>query len=255
MQRLEWALIVLLIASSAAMAVAPGWVMDPARAQSGAELQVAHAARTGWSAVLAMMSLAAGALLCMRRWTLGGLSGKLLSVPALILLGLTAFVANTNLLEELFRPLEAVGYIPAAEVDFLEPDDELLVVRGEQGSRAYPLRLLQFHHVVNTTVGGTPAAVTWCSVKEAPAAWRAELQPGKPLTFRIAGFANANLLIEDQQTHSWWTQASGEALLGPLAGQQISALPAEIKTLATLKADFPTLEVLQPSADSVLAPR
>ncbi|MBI1353914.1 MAG: DUF3179 domain-containing protein [Acidobacteria bacterium] len=255
MQRLEWALIVLLIASSAAMAVAPWWVMDPARPQSATELQFAYSVRTGWGSVLAMMSLAAGALLCMRRWTLGGLWGKLLSVPALILLGLSAFVANSNLLEEIFRPMEAVGYIPAAEVKFLEPDDKLLVAHGDEGDRAYPLRLLQFHHVVNTTAGGTPVAVTWCSVRKAPEIWRAELEPGKPLTFRIAGFANGNLVLEDQQTHSWWAQADGEALLGPLAGREIHPLRWEETTLAQLQAQHPQMEVLQPAEDSVLAPR
>ena len=249
MQRLEWALLGLLVLSSAAMAVAPWWVMDPARPQSPAELQFAYLARTGWSSVLAMMSLGAGALLCMRRWSLGGLAGKLLSVPVLILLGLSAFVANTNLLEEVLPPLEAVSYIPAAEVDFIDPDDGLLRVESEGDVRAYPLRLLAFHHVVNTKIGGDPVVVSWCSVKEAPAAFRADLEPGKGLTFRVAGFGNGNLLLEDQETHSWWRQESGEAILGPLAGRKLTPLPMNTVTLEAAQQAEPTIEVLQPSPD------
>ena len=255
MQKLEWALLVLLVLSSAAMAVAPWWVMDPARPQSPTELQFAYLARTGWSSVLAMMSLGAGALLCMRRWSLGGLLGKLLSVPILILLGLSAFVANTNLLEEILRPLEAVSYIPAAEVDFIESDDVLLRVRADGGERAYPMRLLAFHHVVNTTIGEQSALVSWCSVKEAPAAFNAELEPGKALTFRVAGFGNGNLLLEDQQTHSWWRQESGEAILGPLAGRKLAPLAMDQVSLGAARQAEPKLEVLRPSPDSVLVPR
>jgi hypothetical protein len=255
MQRLEWALLVLLVVSSAAMAVAPWLVMDPARAQSPTELQFAYLARTGWSSVLALMSLGAGALLCMRRWTLGGLAGKLLSVPILILLGLSAFVANTNLLEEILPPLEAVTYIPVSEAKFIEPDDVLLRVRGESGERAFPLRLVAFHHVVNTKIGESPALVSWCSVKKAPTAFRADLEPGQALTFRVAGFGDGNLLIEDQQTRSWWRQESGEAILGPLAGRKLEPLPMDEISLEAAQRAEPNLEVLQPSPDSMLVPR
>ncbi len=255
MQRLEWALLGLLVLSSAAMAVAPWWVMDPARPQSPTELQFAYLARTGWSSVLAMMALGAGALLCMRRWSLGGLPGKLFSVPILILLGLSAFVANTNLLEEVLRPLEAVSYIPAAEADFIDADDALFEVRNGDATRAYPKRLLAFHHVVNTTIGGDPVLVSWCSVKEAPAAYRADLEPGKGLTFRVAGFADGNILLEDQETHTWWSQSTGEAIMGPLAGRKLTGLPIETVTLDDAQASDPQMEVLQPSPDSVLAPK
>lgn len=255
MQRLEWALLGLLVLSSAAMAVAPWWVMDPSRPQSPTELQFAYLARTGWSSVLAMMALGAGALLCMRRWSLGGLTGKLLSVPILILLGLSAFVANTNLLEEMLRPLEAVSYIPVAEADFIDADDELFEVDNGGSTRAYPHRLLAFHHVVNTTVGGDPVLVSWCSVKNAPAAYRADLEPGKALTFRVAGFADGNIVIEDQETHTWWSQASGEAIIGPLVGRKLTPLAIETVTLEQAQNAAPQMEVLQPSPDSVLIPK
>lgn len=255
LQRLEWVLLGLLVLSSAAMAVAPWWVMDPARPQSAPELQFAYLARTGWSSVLAMMSLGAGALLCLRRWSLGGLPGKLLSVPILILLGLSAFVANTNLLEEILRPLEAVSYIPAREVDFIEPDDELLRVQGSGGERAYPLRLLAFHHIVNTTVGDRPTVVTWCSVTKSAAVYQAELEPGTALTFRVAGFGNGNLLIEDQETHTWWQQETGEAIIGPLVGRKLKAMPTDTVALRAAQQTEPAMEVLRPSPDSVLVPR
>jgi hypothetical protein len=251
---LEWTLLALLILSSAVMAIAPWLVMSPERPQSPVELQFAYLIRTGWGSALSLMALGAGALLCLRRWSLGGLSGKLLSVPALIILGLSVFVANTNMLEEIFRPLESVGYVPAAEAGFLEPDNKLLRAERGGGARAFPLRLLTYHHVVNTTVGGEPTVVTWCSVRQGAAAYQADLEPGKALTFRLAGFGNGNLLLEDNETRTWWRQESGEAILGPLVGRKLTPLPMATTSLARLRESEPALEVLRPSADSTLAP-
>ncbi len=236
------------------MAIAPWWVMDPTRSQSPVELQFAYLIRTGWGSALSLMALGAGALLCLRRWSLGGLSGKLLSVPALILLGLSVFVANTNMMEERFRPLEVVGYVPAAEADFIEPGNKLLRVERDGSARAFPLRLLAYHHVVNTAVGGEPAVVAWCSVQEGAAAYQADLEPGNPLTFRLAGFGDGSLLLQDNETRTWWRQDNGEAILGPLVGRKLTPLRTAMAPLSELRQIEPTIEVLQPSADSTLAP-
>jgi hypothetical protein len=40
-------------------------------------------------------------------------------------------------------------------------DDEVLVLEGDQ-PKAYPIRILNFHEIVNDTVDGDPVAVTWC---------------------------------------------------------------------------------------------
>lgn len=52
-------------------------------------------------------------------------------------------------------------FVPAAEAGFLKPDDRVLgfVHRGE--ARAYPIRILSWHELVNDRVGGVPALVSW----------------------------------------------------------------------------------------------
>jgi len=45
---------------------------------------------------------------------------------------------------------------------FGEPEDDVLVLEREGEARAYPVRVLDFHEVVNDSVGGRPVAVTWC---------------------------------------------------------------------------------------------
>ena len=40
--------------------------------------------------------------------------------------------------------------------------EDLVVAVGGDPPRAYPLRYLDFHEVVNDSLGGDPIAVTWC---------------------------------------------------------------------------------------------
>ena len=45
--------------------------------------------------------------------------------------------------------------------EWMEPDELVLGVEIEGDARAYPIRILSRHEVVNDVVGGTPVAVTW----------------------------------------------------------------------------------------------
>jgi hypothetical protein len=52
-------------------------------------------------------------------------------------------------------------FIPAAEAGFLKPDDRVLgFVHGGE-ARAYPIRILSWHELVNDRVGGVPVLVSW----------------------------------------------------------------------------------------------
>jgi hypothetical protein len=52
-------------------------------------------------------------------------------------------------------------HVPAAAANYLTPDDLVLglVVRGE--ARAYPLRIMDWHEMVNDVVGGVPISIAY----------------------------------------------------------------------------------------------
>ena len=52
-------------------------------------------------------------------------------------------------------------FIPAQNVDYLNPNDHVMgVVIGNQ-ARAYPIKILNWHEVINDTINGTPIVVTF----------------------------------------------------------------------------------------------
>ncbi|MCH8814224.1 MAG: DUF3179 domain-containing protein [Chloroflexi bacterium] len=60
-----------------------------------------------------------------------------------------------------FVPLDAPEFITPAEATFLEADDLVLGVTIDGDSRAYPLRMMTFHHIVNDSFDGRPILVTF----------------------------------------------------------------------------------------------
>ena len=51
--------------------------------------------------------------------------------------------------------------LPAKWVDFLEDDDQVLGVFHNGIARAYPIRILSWHELVNDDFGGDPLLVSW----------------------------------------------------------------------------------------------
>ncbi len=74
---------------------------------------------------------------------------------------------------------------------------------------------------------------------------------GVTLTFHLAGINNQNFLMRDEETGSYWQQASGVALSGPLAGQALTLIPIDHLTFQQWKAEQPGGTVLKDVARNV----
>jgi Protein of unknown function (DUF3179) len=75
--------------------------------------------------------------------------------------------------------------------------------------------------------------------------WRAEIK-GRRLRFHLTGINNQNFLMTDEQTGSWWQQATGEAVFGPLKGSHLDLVPYDEIGYAAWKREHPQGRVLRP---------
>jgi hypothetical protein len=62
---------------------------------------------------------------------------------------------------------------------------------------------------------------------------------GQELKFVVGGFWRRNMLMRDLQTGTLWQQATGEAIIGPLAGQHLEPLGGAETTFAAWRAEYP----------------
>jgi hypothetical protein len=142
------------------------------------------------------------------------------------------------------------------------PSDERVVVYHPDGeedgeeaepARAYPVRYLDFHEVVNDAVD-RPLAVTWCPLCGAAVVYDRRVD-GRTLTFGVSGkLADDDLVLYDQETESEWKQSAGRAISGALSGAELDVLPAAMTTVGQFRESNPDGLVLEaPGGESEAA--
>ena len=110
-------------------------------------------------------------------------------------------------------------------------DSSIVVAVSSQGeSKAYPIRYIQYHHQVRDTIAGKQIMVTYCNVCRTGRVFE-PLVDGKSENFRLVGMDHFNAMFEDETTKSWWRQATGEAIMGPLKGRVLPEFESSQLTL------------------------
>jgi hypothetical protein len=126
------------------------------------------------------------------------------------------------------RAIDEPRFARASEADFLSLNEPVLVVRVGGEARAYPVRILVWHEIVNDTVNGIPVAVTFCPLCNTGVAFERRVD-GQTLTFAVSGrLVKANLVMFDRETETLWQQLTGESIRGPLAGKTLDLVPVQM---------------------------
>lgn len=113
-----------------------------------------------------------------------------------------------------------------------------LEIQG-QTPRAYPIRYLMWHEIVNDVVGDMPVAVTFCPLCNSGITFDRRVEQGV-LTFGVSGkLRNSDMVMYDRETQSWWQQAIGEAIVGDLTGTELRTLPSWMESWGEFKARNP----------------
>ena len=120
-----------------------------------------------------------------------------------------------------------------------------LSINGD--ARAYPLRILTWHEIVNDIVGGVAVAVTYCPLCNSAIVFERTVE-GEVTEFGTTGkLRNSDLVMYDRQTESWWQQFLGEAIVGERTGMRLKVLPARLESWANFTGRFPQGKVLVPN--------
>lgn len=153
-----------------------------------------------------------------------------------------------------YRSLNNPVFVPPAEADFLGDEDYVLGVVVEGQARAYPTRLVSWHHAVNDQVADTPFAVTYCSVCNTGICFDRRVD-GRRLTMEFLGLYQGASALTDRETWTVWGQLSGEALKGELAGKTMTQMPLLDTTWRMWKKLHPDTMVMAPHPSAGYLPR
>jgi len=137
----------------------PMYVIRPFRRQGATELSVALFVKQigpGLAIVCALVALA----VVVFGWShlRGWIPRAALILAVLLAIG-GAYLARVNVYEIMFHPL-GIPQFDSAKDSHVDKDDMVIAVRLNGVARAYPIREMAYHHVVNDTVAGEPIVST-----------------------------------------------------------------------------------------------
>ncbi len=135
---------------------------------------------------------------------------------------------------------------------FLLPTDRVVGIAIDGEARAYPVRFMRWHEVVNDRVSSIPVLITYNPLCDAAVAADRTLD-SEILDFGVSGLVwNSNLLLYDQRpdsgVSSLWSQLEARAVVGPMAatGAPLELLPVSLCTWGQWREAHPLTLVLAP---------
>jgi len=141
-------------------------------------------------------------------------------------------------------PIDEPTFEPAVEVDWLTDDEPVLAPAIGAPARAYPVRILIWHEIVNDTIDGRPVSITYCPLCNSALAFDRRLGD-RVLTFGTSGsLYQSDLVMYDRQTESLFPQLEGRAIAGVLAGAELDRVPVQTITWAQFRDANPDGHVL-----------
>lgn len=127
----------------------------------------------------------------------------------------------------------------AARDSEIHADDRVMGVSYNGVAKAYPIRILEQHEIVNDHFALTPLTITFCPLCGTGMVFQAEAA-GKVLNFGVSGLIyNSDMLLYDRSTQSLWSQVMKKAVTGPLKGTDLVQVPAQYTTWAAWTQQHP----------------
>jgi hypothetical protein len=145
------------------------------------------------------------------------------------------------------EPIHKPKFVPVAEVTGLGELEPVISLSVNFEARAYPLRVLLWHEIVNDVIDNMPIAVTYCPLCNSSVVFKRSIN-GKTAVFGNTGrLRHFDMVMYDLESESWWQQFTGRAIIGARAGEKLEALPSRVESLARFRERHPDGQVLAPS--------
>lgn len=144
--------------------------------------------------------------------------------------------------------LDAPAMLGGRDADYLRDDDLVFGVAINGDYRAYPLRILGWHEMLNDVVDGVPIALAYCPLCGSGILYETKIGASKtPLEFGSSGLLyRSNKLMFDRQTGSLWHHLTGKPVSGALLNRKIALKqrPMTIARWSDWRTRHPTTRVL-----------
>jgi hypothetical protein len=136
-------------------------------------------------------------------------------------------------------------FVPVVDnIDLLPPEEAVVALEINGDARAYPVRAMIWHEIVNDVVGGVPVSITYCPLCNSAATYERTID-GNVTTFGTSGrLYFSALVMYDRATESLWTHFDGRAVIGVLTGRELVSHASPLISWESFIESYPTGQVL-----------
>src|SRR5215469_1610754 len=157
--RTLWILLVLFALIGTAAFFIPAYIIRPFTHQSARGLLWAMAIRHK-APLISLLSAFICFVLATPIWPTVQTWRKAFLILPLLIVTFSAMMSRLNYFEWMFHPVDGAQFEPESSSK-LDAKEMILAVRYGDDARAYPIRQMAYHHILNDVVGGVPIAVTY----------------------------------------------------------------------------------------------
>lgn len=147
-------------------------------------------------------------------------------------------------LRDAIPPIHNPRYEAAGDAVWLNDEDAVIGYAVGDQAWAYPIRILNFHEIVNDNLAGEEVLISYCPLCYSGIVYSRELGD-RTLTFgNTSALYESDMVMLDYETGSYWWQVAGEAIVGNLTGERLTVLPSRTTTWGRWKELYPQTLVL-----------
>jgi hypothetical protein len=157
--RFLWIVLSLVALVGVAAFFIPTFIIRPFTHQTSRGLFVAMAIRQH-APIVSLLSAIICLLLVLVLWQRSRVWSRIGLSIIMLIVAASAVMSRLNYFEWMFHPVDSARF-EAESVSKLDKTEMILTVQYGADARAYPIREMAYHHILNDVVGGVPVAVTY----------------------------------------------------------------------------------------------
>ena len=136
------------------------------------------------------------------------------------------------------------AFLSSDDAHFINDSDLIIGLTIGNHSKVYPIRILNWHEIVNDSLNNKAISITYCTLCGTGIVFNAIVN-GQSLLFGVSGLLyNSDVLLYDKQTESLWSQMMAKSINGKQRGRKLEILPSDLTTWGLWKMDHPNSSVL-----------
>ncbi len=165
----------------------------------------------------------------------------------LILIGLAVVLAHKVHQSNVFQAVNFPSMTEEIAALPLQDEMQLAVIEVDGVTKAFPLDYVVHHHIVNDRFGQRIIALTYCAMCRSIIPF--DVTEIGPLF--VGSYKNANMIVADQKTKTFFQQATFESIIGKLHPHTLMMVPYQILAWHEVKNLSPRPQVVKVTAEEL----